>query len=94
MSDNDQRLLARFDKNVAEEIQIRATKWKTETYIDIRVWFKAEPGDDGDIRPTTKGLRFNAELLPDLRRAIDEAIREIGGDLEAEVVQDGPETTR
>ena len=67
--------IAMIEKNSAEEIHVDLHEWKSEIYVDIRVWYRAEPGADGDVHPTTKGLRFNAELLGDLRSAIDEAIR-------------------
>jgi hypothetical protein len=67
-------------------IRIHFVEWKRTTYADIRVWFKVEAGDDGDIRPTTKGLRINAELLPDLIRALNEAQRALEAGPEAQVV--------
>ena len=75
MSENESRLVAELDKNSAELIRIHFVQWKKTTYADIRVWYKTEVGDDGDIKPTTKGLRINAELLPDLIRVLNEAQR-------------------
>jgi len=75
MSENESRLVAELDKNSAELIRIHFVQWKKTTYADIRVWHKTEVGDDGDIKPTTKGLRINAELLPDLIRVLNEAQR-------------------
>jgi hypothetical protein len=71
------RHIATITKNAAEEIHVDLHEWKSDVYCDIRVWYKAEPGADGGVHPTTKGLRFNAELLPDLRSAIDAAIQAI-----------------
>lgn len=54
-------------------------------YIDIRLYYTA---DDGEIRPTQKGVRFNAELLEDVIEALknglegyeDEAVKYEGED--------------
>jgi len=87
MSDSN-RLLARFDKNSVEEIQVNAVQWKTQTYIDLRTWFRAEAGEGAAIHPTTKGIRFNAELLRDLISALEKAQSELENGPEVEVIQD------
>jgi hypothetical protein len=88
VSENKSRLVAEFDKNSAELVRIHFVDWKKTTYADIRVWYKTEAGDDGDIRPTTKGLRINVELLPDLIRALNEAQRLLEAGPEVEVVSE------
>lgn len=80
------RLVARFDKNSAEEVQINLTDWKGETYADIRIWAKLAPGEDGNVAPTTRGIRLHGELLGELRSAIDAAVDALEGDVE--IVQD------
>jgi hypothetical protein len=82
------RHIATIEKNSAEELHVDLHEWKAETYVDIRVWYRGEPGADGDVQPTKKGLRFNAELLPDLRSAIDAAIEVLENGPSVEVVQD------
>lgn len=83
-----QILVAHFSKNAMEEIQVHLVEWKGQQYIDIRIWYKPEPGEDKGLHPTTKGLRFSIELLPDLKRAIDIAIQALESGVE--VVQDEP----
>jgi hypothetical protein len=64
------RLIAWLDKDAEEEIRVHLVEWKNQIYVDIRVWYRK---DDGTFGPTTKGLRFNAELLEQLRSALDAA---------------------
>jgi hypothetical protein len=84
-----QILVARFDKNSAEEIMIHLCEWKGQQYVDIRTWYKPGPGEDKGLHPSTKGIRFSAELLPDLRSAIDAAISAVENGPGIEIVQDG-----
>jgi hypothetical protein len=86
--------IATIEKNSAEEIHVDLHEWKSEVYVDIRVWYRAEPAADGDLHPTMKGLRFNAELLQDLRSAIDEAIRVIDSGEEIRTTQETAKTAR
>lgn len=85
---NESQLVARFDKNVAEEIQVHLCKWKAQMYVDLRVWYRPEVGDDGGLHPTTKGIRINAELLPDLIQALKKAQRTLEDGPEVEIVRD------
>ena len=39
--------------------------------IDIRAYYTA---DDGDIRPTQKGVRFNAEMLEEFIQALENGL--------------------
>jgi len=70
MAEN-QRLIAEFQKNSVEKIKVQLQRWKNQNYIDIRVYFidqeKAET-------PTKKGICLSAELLPELRLAIEKAM--------------------
>ena len=70
MTEN-QRLIAEFDKNSVEKIKVHLQRWKNSSYVDIRVYFL-----DGEKmeQPTKKGLCLSAELLPELRRAIEKAM--------------------
>jgi hypothetical protein len=86
MSENESRLVAEFQKNSAEVVRIHFIEWKKTTYMDIRVWYHDGIGDDGDTKPTTKGLRINAELLPDLIRALNEAQRALEAGPEVQVI--------
>ena len=62
------KIIGKIDKGTGQ-IRVVLHEWKSQTYVDIRFWYEK----DGQFHPTTKGLRFNAELLPELRVAIEEA---------------------
>ena len=62
------KIIGRIERT-GGEIRVVLHEWKSQTYCDIRLWYQK----DGQFHPTTKGLRFNAELLPELRVAIEEA---------------------
>ena len=74
--------LARFEKSLAEDVRLSRHKWTVGEYVDIRVWSKVRPGDSMALVPTESGLCLAADLLPDLRAAIDRAIVALGGDVE------------
>jgi hypothetical protein len=86
MSEEKSRLVSEFEKNNAEMVRIHLIEWKAQTYVDIRVWYR---GDDGALHPGTKGIRLNAELLPELRSALDAAISALENGAGVEIVQDG-----
>jgi hypothetical protein len=74
MSDNAQ-LIHAFPKNPLEEIRVSLTVFKKKQYIDLRVYFK---GDDGEYRPSKKGLTLSLDLLPDLEEAVEKAREMVG----------------
>ena len=62
------KIIGRIERT-GGEIRVVLHEWKSQTYVDIRFWYEK----DGQFHPTTKGLRFNAELLPQLIEALQEA---------------------
>lgn len=87
MTETKQRLIASFQKSSAEVIRVHLVEWKGQTYVDIRVFYRK---DDGTVHPTMKGVRFNVELLQDLRSALDAAILAVEDGPEVEIVRDEP----
>jgi len=69
-----QKLIDQFEKNSVEKVKVHLEEWKGKTYVDIRIWFSEKAGENGAERPTHKGITLNAELLPELRKAIDKAL--------------------
>ncbi|AGT08119.1 transcriptional coactivator p15/PC4 family protein [Paracoccus aminophilus] len=53
--------LAIIPKNQREEIRLSLDDYKGMQLVNLRIWFKA---DDGEFRPSQKGIAFKAELLP------------------------------
>jgi hypothetical protein len=74
------RELARFSKSSCEDVRLTLHNWGIGRYLDIRVWSKIRPSDDTPSNRTEQGLVLDVELLPDLRRTIDQAIVALGGE--------------
>lgn len=75
------RELSRFSKSSCEEVRLTLHNWGVGRYLDIRVWSGIRPGDLPSSR-TENGLVLDVDLLPDFRRAIDQAVVALGGDAE------------
>ena len=73
---DDGRIIAAFMKNSREMIRVRLSEFKGRELIDIRTWYT---GEDGEWRPSSKGVAFNSELFGELRAAVDK----LGEELEA-----------
>jgi len=67
------RVIGQFQKNSSEIIKVQLQEWKGEPYVDIRVWVAGEDGAPG-AQPTKKGITLSAELLPELKAAIEKTI--------------------
>lgn len=79
MTDQEKsRFITQFDKNSAEKVKVFLNRYRGNEYIDIRVWTKSLPGEDGGENPSRKGITLHVELLPDLLRALKEAEEAIG----------------
>lgn len=78
-ADEKRTELGRFKRNDRGEYivitQIDNDK-KDNTDIDIRTYFTS---DSGDVLPTQKGVRFNAEFLEDMIEALQKSV---DGDIE------------
>ena len=74
------RELARFEKNSGEDIRLTLQNFGVGRYLDIRVWSKIRPTDNAPSSPTANGFKLGVDLLPDLRRAVDQAIEALGAD--------------
>ena len=77
------RELARFEKNSCEEVRLVLQNFGVGRTLDIRVWSKIRPTDNAPSTPTTNGFKLGVDLLPDLKRAVDQAIVELGGENKA-----------
>lgn len=67
--------LAIIPKNSREELRLTVDDFKGVQLVNLRVWFKAE---DGEMRPSRKGVAFKRALLPDVMAALQAA--QEGGD--------------
>ena len=57
-----------IDKNSLEKIRIQRTKYKGKDLLDIRVFYEAE---NGEWKPSPKGITFKVELLEDIIEALE-----------------------
>ena len=80
------RELARFEKNSCEDVRLTMHDFGCGRYVDVRCWSKIRPTDNAPSNPTANGFKLAVDLLPDLRRAIDQAIVELGGKPESETL--------
>lgn len=60
--------MTEIDKNSLEKIRIQRTNYKGKDLLDIRVFYEAE---NGEWKPTKKGITFKVELLEDIISALE-----------------------
>lgn len=71
---DDGRIIAEFMKNSREMIRVRLSEFKGRELIDIRTWYT---GEDGEWKPSSKGVAFNSELFGELRTAVEKLAVEL-----------------
>ena len=65
--------IAVIRKNAREEIHITIGEFNGQQLFNARVYFKAE---DGEMRPTNKGIAFRVSLLPEFTTGVTAALSE------------------
>lgn len=73
MANDKQELIDQFHKNSIELVEINLNEWKGELYVDVRIWMLERPQEPGSVRPSHKGIRLSAELLPKLIKGLEKA---------------------
>ena len=63
-------VIADFQKNKTEDIKLSLTEYQGHKLIDFRVYFK---NNEGESKPTKKGITLNVKFFPELKQAIMEA---------------------
>ena len=63
-------LIAEIGKNTKERIRISIEQYRGSRFIDCRVYFECE---DGEWRPTKKGIALNGESVGQGVDALDKA---------------------
>lgn len=69
--DDATQFIATLEKNRAEDVRIALTEYMGADLVDLRTW--ANFGDDGERKPTRKGVCLRVGQLPDLIRALEAA---------------------
>lgn len=64
--------LGTFAKSCREEIRLTLDTFKGVELVNIRVWYRS---DDGDYRPSKKGVAFKLDLLPHVIEALRKALK-------------------
>lgn len=70
----DEKLVKVIDKGPAGQIHVRLSRFRDRDYLDIRNFYQT---DDGDWRPTRKGIAIPVEFYDELMAALAAAKAEI-----------------
>lgn len=62
-----------FKKNKFQEIRVGVREFKGNDLIDIRTWTMTQGSEQ--MVPTAKGVSLNINLLPELKKSIEEVER-------------------
>ena len=98
MANDKQELIDQFHKNSIELVEINLNEWRSQLYVDVRIWTLENPAEPGNVRPSHKGIRLSAELLPKLIKGLEKAQARVktksgtgpeSGQDQAETAQDG-----
>lgn len=60
-------LVHSFMKNALEEVRVSVSAYKGKKYVDLRVYYQ---DDNGEYKPSKKGIAISPDLLPELENAI------------------------
>jgi hypothetical protein len=71
----DEILVRSIDKGMGSRIHIRLSKFRDRDYLDIRNFYET---DDGEWKPTRKGIAVPVDLYDDLMEGLAAAKEEIG----------------
>jgi len=64
-----------FEKNANEIVRVELSNYKGTDVIGIRVFFYADGEKDNRV-PSKKGITMRADLIPELKKAVDKAYEE------------------
>ena len=64
MMDN---VIAQFEKNATEVVRVSLTEFRGHKLVDLRVYYS---DDEGQFKPTKKGVSLSVGLYPELKKAI------------------------
>ena len=70
----DEVLVQAIDKGLGNRIHVRLSRFKERDYLDIRNFYETE---DGEWKPTRKGVAVPVELYDELMAALASAKPEI-----------------
>ena len=68
------KVIHKFNKSSIEEVRITRTTWNGKEYVDIRNYYETE---DGEWKPTKKGVTVTLDSVNDLIAGIEKLKNEI-----------------
>jgi hypothetical protein len=60
-------VIAQFEKNATEVVRVTLTEYRGHKLFDMRVYYS---DDEGQYRPTRKGVSLSVGLYPEFKRAL------------------------
>lgn len=64
---SEDKVLYSFKRNPTEEVRAGVKEFKGKAYIDIRIYYM---DDQGEWKPTRKGVSLSTDFLPELKEAV------------------------
>jgi hypothetical protein len=74
VANNDEVLVRAIDKDPGNRIHVRISRFREHDYLDIRNFYETE---DGEWKPTRKGIAVPVEFYDELMEALGAAKVEI-----------------
>jgi hypothetical protein len=70
----EDKVVASFKRNPTEEVRAGIKEFKGRTYIDLRIYYM---DDQGEWKPTRKGISLATDFMPELKKAVDSIEKEL-----------------
>ena len=70
----EDKVVAQFKRNPTEEVRAGIKEFKGRRYIDLRIYYM---DDQGEWKPTRKGISLATDFMPELKTAVDELEKEL-----------------
>lgn len=67
-------IVGEIDKSINERLRVIVKSYKNKKYVDIRMYWQDE---QGEWRPSKKGIIINAETLDEVNELLRKAAREL-----------------
>jgi len=64
----EDKVVSSFKRNPTEEVRAGIKEFKGRRYIDLRIYYM---DDQGEWKPTRKGISLATDFMPELRTAVD-----------------------
>jgi hypothetical protein len=70
VQETEERVVRIIDKGLAGRVYVRLSRFRERDYLDVRNFYET---DDGEWKPTRKGIAIPVELYGELMAALKEA---------------------